>query len=874
MSAVQDVPYEPLDPDAFDRAAKLLSSPDKDVTQVAPHLGRNQLLTSIWFAVSLIEEISKTKYTGSDTCAWVTELAPLRKLTPYSLQLLWHKEVSEVTADCLGDILNPFSAFFTPQDLDMLVHFLVSEQARDQLSLLLEGIFDPEPMAIARLLLAYGDASIQDLAKNLNNPKVQPVMRELMQLLQCEGYAGAADEICTPALEFWQSYTEFLIDSLYGDEAKEAQWIDDAKEYVIQAIANCWVKVRLPPEETWAGWNQDEKGDFKAFRADVKDLLQSSYTLLGTSVFDRLAQLALEALQNHAWLHLEATLFCLNALGETISDEDVVDASLSRLYSSALFPRMMDASLAIPSKTQQTAMTTTVSFAAFVERHTEFLPSMLTFLFESLKVPKLARVAAKAIYSTCDTCRKSLVSEVDAFLRQYEALLRWDGVEAMTKERVIGAIAAIVQAIPSTEHQVVNFIKLLDYVERDVEACLESAKVGLMEQSQEYGICALRCLVEMGKSMQEADGTVIDLENEALTEDAHHSSTWAASQERIVHCLHAVSASLSTDGEIIEACCQLLRTGYKEFSPGPFVFSPKITESFVANSNLHTPRLENVLDTAGAMLTRHTRTAAKTVDTSLITFLVHVFQLAAAMGYNPSTEPGVSASCIDLAAKYIPHYLHIFLHPQCQQHIANFITFTIRCLAGHEIMPIRASAFFWALLFQQKYGFPPEVGAMVDSILAQYGPHATLIIVHKISGQCARSEVETYAEPLKRLAFTQVRAKQWLEDAFYTDSFPSQKMASNQKRLFLEKVIRPSSIASTLENVLTATPAPTPSTLPRLNCRMIVRALALCVDFVRMEEAAAGEDEEDEEGRYCCVMVPSDEEEVSQRMGGRCVWRR
>ncbi|KAL8974302.1 MAG: hypothetical protein Q9197_001447 [Variospora fuerteventurae] len=646
-----------------------------------------------------------------------SELAPLRNLTPYSLQLLWHKEVSEVTADCLGDILNPFSAFFTPQDLDMLVHFLVSAQARDQLSLLLEGIFDPEPMAIARLLLAYGDASIQDLAKNLNNPKVQPVMRQLMQLLQCEGYAGAADEICTPALEFWQSYTEFLIDSLYGDEAKVAQWIDDAKQYVIQAIANCWVKVRLPPEETWAGWNQDEKGDFKAFRADVKDLLQSSYTLLGTSVFDRLAQLALEALQNHAWLHLEATLFCLNALGETISDEDVVDASLSRLYSSALFPRMMDASLAIPSKTQQTAMTTIVSFTAFVERHTEFLPSMLTFLFESLKVPKLARVAAKAIFSTCDTCRKSLVSEVDAFLRQYEALLRWDGVEAMTKERVIGAIAAIVQAIPSTEHQVVDFIKLLDYVERDVEACLESAKVGLMEQSQEYGICALRCLVEMGKSMQKADGAVIDLENEASTEDAHHSSTWAASQERIVHCLHAVSASLSTDGEVIEACCQLLRTGYKESSPGPFVFSPKITESFVANSNLQTPRLENVLDTAGAMLTRHTRTAAKTVDTSLITFLVH------------------------------------------------------------------------ALLFQQKYGFPPEVGAMVDSILAQYGPHATLIIVHKISGQCARSEVETYAEPLKRLAFTQVRAKQWLEDAFYTDSFPNQKMAFNQKRLFLEKVM-------------------------------------------------------------------------------------
>ncbi|KAL8956612.1 MAG: hypothetical protein Q9193_005910, partial [Seirophora villosa] len=132
----------------------------------------------------------------------------------------------------------------------MLVGFLVSQEAQHQLSWLHDGMSEPEPMAIARLLLAYGDASIQDLAKNLNNTTVQLVMRELMQLLACTGYAGAEDDICTPALEFWQSYTEFLIDSLYGEEAEVRRWIDDAKQYVVQAIEKCWVKVRLPPEET------------------------------------------------------------------------------------------------------------------------------------------------------------------------------------------------------------------------------------------------------------------------------------------------------------------------------------------------------------------------------------------------------------------------------------------------------------------------------------------------------------------------------------------------------------------------------------------------------------------------------------------------
>ncbi|KAI4095613.1 MAG: hypothetical protein LQ344_001544 [Seirophora lacunosa] len=613
---------------------QLMSSPDKDVTRVVPNLGKTQLLASIWFALNLVEEVSKTSSTDHRTHKYhermIVMLEDVVGLLQSSLQLQGNSDAGiaaesmkcfQVTADCLGDILSPFSAFFTTRDLDMLVGFLVSQEARYQLSWLHDGMSEPEPMAIARLLLAYGDASIQDLARNLNNTTVQLVMRELMQLLACTGYAGAEDDICTPALEFWQSYTEFLIDSLYGEEAEVRRWIDDAKQYVVQVIEKCWVKVRLPPEETWAGWNYDEKGDFKAFRAEVTDLLQSSHTLLGTSVFDRLAQLALEALQNHAWLHLEATLFCLNALAETISDEDVVDATLSRLYGSALFPQMMDESLAVPSKTQQTAVTTIVSFAAFVERHTEFLPPMLTFLFGSLQMPKLAGVAAKAIYSTCDTCRKCLVSEVGAFLSQYEALLQWEGVESATKEKVIGAIAAIVQAIPSIEHRVENFNKLLDFIEVDVEACLESAKVGLLEGGKETGLCALRCLVEMGKSMQEADGAVVDLENEDSAEDAHRSLTWALSQERIVHCLYAVSASLGGDGEVVEACCQLLRTGYKESSPGPFVFSPKITETFVANSNIQTPRLDKILDTASAMLTRHTRTAATAVDTSVITLL-------------------------------------------------------------------------------------------------------------------------------------------------------------------------------------------------------------------------------------------------------------
>lgn len=570
-------------------------------------------------------------------------MAPLRTLTPYAIRLLWHKDLSEVTAECLGDILNPFSKFFASKDLDLLVDFLISEQAQRQLSSLLGGDFGSEPMAFARLLLAYGDAMIQDLVKSPDSLTVQLVMQELLRLLACEGFAGADDDICTPALEFWQSYTEFLIDSLYGAEDQTITWMNTAKRYVVQAIEFCWVKIRLPPENVLNQWTSDAKGDFKAFRADVEDLLQSSYTLLGTSVFDRLAYLANEALKTHAWLQLEATLFCLNALSECISDENIVDATLSGLFGSELFANMMDSTLAIPSKTQQTAVTTIISFTAFFERNTQFLPPMLTFLFESLQVYALVPVAAKAIYSTCDSCRSSLVTEVGAFLHQYEVMLSLQGVEPATKERVIGAIAAIVQAIPVHEEKVQNFIKLVDFVDRDVEACQSSVSAGSLEQAQEKGLCALRCLVNMGKSMQEPEGAAIDLEHEISHQEIYGSQQWASSQERIVRCLYAVGQSLSRDGEVIEASCQVLRTGYKETSPGPFVFLPKTTEDFVRNSNLQTPRLELILDTAGAMLIQHTRTMATTIDSTATAFLLHVFQLIAAMASGWSDDSFSSA---------------------------------------------------------------------------------------------------------------------------------------------------------------------------------------------------------------------------------------
>ncbi|KAI4246998.1 MAG: hypothetical protein L6R40_001663 [Gallowayella cf. fulva] len=521
------------------------------------------------------------------------------------------------------------------------------------------------------------------------------------------------------------------------------------------------------------------------------DLLQSAYVLLGTSIFDRFAKLALEALKNQAWLELEAALFCLNALAESISGDEVVDATLSTLFGSELFPTMTNNALEIPSKTQQTAVTIIINFTAFFERHTQYLPSMLTFLFDSARTPALAEVAAKAVQSTCDSCRQSLVSEIGAFLQQYDNLLLWEDLATGAKERITGAIAAIIQAIPSKDEQMESLSRLVGFVEQDVQACFEFAESNAPVGAEEKGLCALSCLISMGKFLEEPDDKTIDLESKPAGQDELYVTTiWTPFQQRIVHSMNAVANALGpNNGAVVEAICQVFRTGFKEKFPGPFVFAPNVIEDYVTSTNLQTPRLDYALATAGAMLSAHSRAGATTTDRSATRFLIHLFQLTAAMGYNPTTEPEVASSCLDLATKYIPHYLHTFLDPQSRNHISNFIRFINQSMLCPELMPRRSAAFFWACLVQ-RYDVKTDVQVMVDSILELYGPQITQAIINNIGGEASRSELDSFAEPLRQMASAQASARQWLSNALSSSAFPSRKVGAAEKRVFLQQVLK------------------------------------------------------------------------------------
>ena len=69
------------------------------------------------------------------------------------------------------------------------------------------------------------------------------------------------------------------------------------------------------------------------------------------------------------------------------------------------------------------------------------------------------------------------------------------------------------------------------------------------------------------------------------------------------------------------------------------------------------------------------------------------------------------------------------------------------------------------------------------------GPLIAQTLIQNIGGNAARSELDKLSDPLKKLVTSQVRSKQWLEQALFDQNFPSQQVTNEDKSTFLKKII-------------------------------------------------------------------------------------
>lgn len=578
----------------------------------------------------------------------------LRGLVDRVMACLSHKELYEPAADLFTDVLTNYSRFLTEGHYQSLLSTLVDSWGQQYYYRILSGDFGPNTVQFGLLMLAYGDARLHVLME-ADDARSQTFLGDMVKLLCAAGYPVAEDTIFVPVLEFWQQYAEYLTDLLHGDERGapaaadpkgRPRWKELTLLRLTLAVQNCYRKIQYPPIDEFMAWDSAERAGFADARKDVADLLQAVQTVAGSRpLLSMFADGLLGAVPARDWASMEAAAFCLAALADGVVDDEADDV-LERVFAPALLDLLALGEAHLPVRLRQTALGLIERYSDYFERHADRLPAALALLFDAVHSPHLAGPSSKSIAGLCSSCRALLTHEAAGFLAHYQAL-RADPrhLDPLAEERIVSAIASIVQAVPDEGRRLHLFEQLLSLVTADAEQCLlllrrlhEQRAAGVvaaaadlsshpllakaLEQCQpgpdgrppmpvdallHVAVHALGCLSGMAKGMRDTtDAAVLVVDLDAPDDDCAAPAAAAPPvaeplarlQRHVMSVMVGIQDAFPRSGEAVETICAVLKAGFSETAPGPFVFPPDMACAFFARQGPATPRIGLVIATA------------------------------------------------------------------------------------------------------------------------------------------------------------------------------------------------------------------------------------------------------------------------------------
>ncbi|KAH6661262.1 armadillo-type protein [Truncatella angustata] len=733
----------------------------------------------------------------------------LRPLLQPTIQCLVNDELYEAAVEVLTDTLSNWQTFFKQVDYSLLYALFDSLWAQEKYQSLLQGDFDFDSVQFGSLMVAFGDAQITELMDGTNE-RSQRFLAALVGLLKADGYPVAEDKIFVPALEFWSQFVESMVDNMYSEPQESVNWNAPPLSYLTQLVSHCWKKIQYPAMGVYNSWDSTERVGFGDARKDVSDLLQSVFAISGQPLITLFVNLTLQGVSNAAWSELEAAAFCLGSLSDCVSDSTSCDDILSKVFGSQLFDLLRQGQSVVPVRARQTCLSLIERYSEYFSRHAEYLPAALNLLFSAVGDLPLAGPSSKSIHRLCSSCRSVLTSEVDAFLDQYEAL-RGGILDSLAEERIVGAIASIIQALPNDTDRVHAFKRLMLAFGTDVEKALQlkaynanvdsqdpivaraydaaqrpTEPVSSSEIGLQIAVRALRCLLGSAKGLQSPSESFVDLETEQNATVVASSAELAQVQQDIVGILARLKDEFSVSTEALDVICSILKAGFSETEPGPFVLPPQIVTEFITSTWYH--RVASAISTACVFVTSLANGNFKNqVPQTIERLLPWVAGLLQQL-QDPENDPELAQYGIEFAQKAMTKAPGVFLQLQPTSSLEYLFMFAIKMLSGNEPLPKAAAAEFWTNFITLKSS-DQGTQAAVDSAIGHLGPILAHTLVQNIGGKASRSELDKISDPLKKLVVQHARAKQWLEAALNDASFPSDKVSAGDKALFVKKVI-------------------------------------------------------------------------------------
>ncbi|KAI0458355.1 armadillo-type protein [Xylaria acuta] len=730
----------------------------------------------------------------------------LQALVQPLINCLLVEELFEATIELLTETLNNWPQFFTRHHIDSLYVLFESAWARRQYQDLVQGEFDFEAAQFALFMLAFGAVQSVEMM-DTTDTRAQAFLAGLAGILTAEGYPGVEDKIFVPALDFWATFVDGL-ETVYSGSTNNIRWNKPPFSQVLDVISHSLQKIQFPPLNVYDSWDSTDKSWFGNARKEFADFLQTVYPLSGSHLISLFVNLILRFLRKSAWADLEAACFCLGSISDCVSEGNSYDDLLTRVFGSSLFDLLREGQGVIPVRARQTCLYLIERYSEYFVRHAEYLPAALNLLFSAVGDRHLALPSSKSILTLCSSCRGLLTSEIDAFLEQYSALRNNTELDSLAEERIIGAIAAILQSLPSEEDKVNKVQSLLTMVGIDVTACLQFklaqdsalvdpndpmilrafdisqrpiSQVPAHEVALQLAIRSLRCLCSIAKGLQ----APVDLDSDDESAPTGISRDLERIHVDIIGILVQLKNLFSNNAEVVDAICTILRAGFSETDPGPFVFSPQmVTELIVSNWQ---SRIATVVNTASAFASSLNAGRFKQhVVPTLGTLLPWVFNLLHQLP-DPEADPELSQYGIEFAQRVLSRRPEVLMS-QASNVLEFIFAFAMKLINGNEPLPKAAAAEFWTTFITAKSD-DPKVQTTLNDAMSHFGPLLSQSLMQNIGGKASRSELDKLSDPLKKLIVQHVHASRWLEAALNDPGFPSNKVSSQDKALFVKKLV-------------------------------------------------------------------------------------
>ncbi|KAG9700231.1 ARM repeat-containing protein, partial [Aureobasidium melanogenum] len=739
---------------------------------------------------------------------WTTDpvaLQLLQNLTPMALEHLLHHDesVRDPTVEFFVNTLEYRSKFLQKEQLESL-SLLVRRTVGPQCLLQGQSFLDPTIVAFSKLITAYGKLVVKDLISERNQESSQEIIDLFQQLLRAPGYPAEDDQVILNVTEFWIEYAETIADTLMDAAEDEIPFLAIVRNDLMQAVQTYIPKLQAPPLAEMTEWDEDNVDHWQFFRDNISDFFDQVNNVPETHLLSNMVVLATNVLPARQWLHLEAIIFSINCISDSIALSDENIQALSALIGSSLFSDISSNSTDVPNKLKRAAMTLVDRYSSFIKKNPQFLPPVLTFLFTILaSTPadrvKLADASAKSLEQLCSSCRKSLTPHLDELLQQCPQALSGPSANSYQKEKIMAALASIIQALPSEEAKAAPLISLIQVIENDLNTAIATLNKGNLEDSEVLGTSALQCLASIGKGIQALTNDVIDVDSddeEGNDDSAATGNFWTSQagieiQNRIVQCINIVEY-LHNPGDAMDAACAILRAGLKETKPGPFVFPPSATVAFISKAQISTPRIEAIIGTACSFVSNCSRKTAPHMFGEMSAVYQRVALVMQQLG-DPANDPQLAQLCIDFMQRLLVSYIDVLLSPTDDE-IAAALQFVINCMVGNAPMLKRNACNFFETLLglanPRTAHSLPSCRVPPLSVLTAFASPLSRALIFNIGGLAQRSEIEPLCKPLRALIFSQPGlAKQHLEAALLDPSFPSTNVGEKEKRVFVAKVL-------------------------------------------------------------------------------------